>query len=312
MFTAHHLPLLGDMTQPQQIVFFDRYQNQTRSEQIYGEKYLRWTYGTPLGKLALNALVKRTWFSRWYGWRMDRPASRSKIQPFIDEYRVDPTEFVTAPQDFESFNAFFSRSLQPSARPVQPDPQAIVFPADGRHLCVPNLSQCQGLFVKGQMFDLASLLQDKPLAAEFSGGSLLLSRLCPVDYHRFHFPATGRAGPTRVVNGPLFSVNPIALCQNIQILVTNKRALTVLETDTLGKVLLLEIGATNVGSICQTYESDSMVSKGDEKGYFRFGGSATITVFGPGKVRFDEDLLKHSAEQRELYARMGDRMALAV
>ena len=183
------------MTQPQQIVFFDRYQNQTRSEQIYGEKYLRWTYETPLGKLALNALDKRTWISRWYGWRMDRPASRSKIQPFIDEYRVAPTEFVTAPQESESFNAFFSRTLQPSATPVHPEPQAIVFPADGRHLCVPNLSQCQGLFVKGQMFDLASLLQDKPLAAEFSGGSLLLSRLCPVEYHRFHFPAPRRAGP---------------------------------------------------------------------------------------------------------------------
>ncbi|MEE3368105.1 MAG: phosphatidylserine decarboxylase [Planctomycetota bacterium] len=300
------------MTQSQDIVFFDRYQQRTRREQIYGEKYLRWTYGTPMGKLALSALVKRTWFSRWYGWRMDRPRSRRKIQPFIDGYDVDAAEFVRTPQDFESFNAFFSRALQPSARPVHADPQAIVFPADGRHLCVPNLSQCQGLFVKGQTFDLATLLQDKPLATEFSGGSLVLSRLCPVDYHRFHFPVTGRAGPTRVLNGPLFSVNPIALCQNIHILTTNKRALTVLESETLGKVLLLEIGATNVGSICQTYKTDSVVSKGDEKGYFRFGGSATIAIFAPGTVRFDDDLLNQSAAQRELYARMGDRMALAV
>ena len=300
------------MTQAQDIVFFDRYQKRTCSEQIYGEKYLRWTYETPLGKLALSALVKRSWFSRWYGWRMDQPKSRSKIQPFLDEYDVDPTEFVRAPQDFESFNAFFSRALQPSARPVHADPQAIVFPADGRHLCVPDLSQCQGLFVKGQMFDLTRLLQDTQLAEEFSGGALVLSRLCPVDYHRFHFPAAGRAGQTHLLNGPLFSVNPIALCQNIHILTTNKRALTVLETETFGKVLLLEIGATNVGSICQTYETDSVVSKGDEKGYFRFGGSATISIFGPGRVRFDEDLLKHSAEQREVYGRMGDRMALAL
>ena len=302
--------LLGDMMQPQDIVFFDRYQNQTRSEHIYGENYLRWTYGTPLGKLALTAVVKRTWFSRWYGWRMDRPTSRNKIQPFIDEYDVDPAEFVRAPQDFESFNAFFSRTLQPSARPVDANPQAIVFPADGRHLCVPDLSQCGGLFVKGQMFDLTSLLEDTQLAEEFSGGSLVLSRLCPVDYHRFHFSASGRAGPTRLLNGPLFSVNPIALCQNIHILATNKRTLTVLDTESLGQVLLLEIGATNVGSIRQTYETGSLVSKGDEKGYFRFGGSATISIFAPGRIQFDDDLLKHSAQQRELYARMGDRMAL--
>ena len=162
------------------------------------------------------------------------------------------------------------------------------------------------------MFDLTSLLQDTRLADEFSRGSLVLSRLCPVDYHRFHFPLAGRVGQTRLLNGPLCSVNPIALCQNIHILTMNKRALTVLESEVLGKVLLLEIGATNVGSICQTYKADSVVSKGGEKGYFRFGGSATISIFAPGAIRFENDLLNHSAEQRELYARMGDRMAFAV
>ena len=295
-----------------EIIFFDRYQAKTCVEKVYGEKYMRWTYGTLGGKIALAAVVKRAWFSRWYGWRMDRPGSRRKIKPFIEEFDLDANEFIRNPEEFESFNAFFSRSLKPEARPADPEPSSVVFPADGRHLCVPDLSRCDGLLVKGEMFDLKTLLGDADLAREYASGSLLVSRLCPVDYHRFHFPVAGRAGPTRLLNGPLFSVNPIALCQNIHILATHKRTLTVLETESLGNVLLMEIGATNVGSICQTYKEGSTVSKGDEKGYFRFGGSSTITIFEPGRVQFDEDLLSNSAKKRELYAKMGDHMGKIV
>ena len=294
------------------IVYFDRYQNKTCVEQVYGDAYLRWIYGTLLGKITLAAAVKRAWFSRWYGRRMDRPESREKIVPFIEKFGLDANEFVHKPEEFESFNAFFCRELTPEARPIDPDSKTVVFPADGRHLCVPDLSQCDGLFVKGAVFDLQTLLGNADLAREYTNGCLLLSRLCPIDYHRFHFPIGGRIGPSCLLNGPLYSVNPIALCRNIQILATNKRELSVLETDTIGKVLLLEIGATCVGRIEQTYEKGATVSKGEEKGYFLFGGSSTIVIFEPGRVRFDEDLVANSAENRELYAKMGDRMGVIV
>ena len=209
---------------------------------------------------------------------------------------------------FEHFNAFFCRKLRPEARPVDPDSSVITFPADGRHLCVPDISRSKGLFVEGEMFDLESLLLDSDLAQRYKHGSLVLSRLCPVDYHRYHFPIGGRAGAMRLINGPLYSVNPIALRKNIHILAANKRAITILDTDNIGRVLLLEVGATCVGSICQTFQENSDVSKGDEKGYFRFGGSSTITIFEPGQVEFDEDLLANSAEHTELYGRVGDHM----
>jgi phosphatidylserine decarboxylase len=294
------------------IVYFDRYKKSTCVEQVYGDKALRWTYGTLAGRISLNVLVKRAIFSHWYGWRMDQPSTRKKIAPFIEQYGLDPSEFLCDFKDFANFNEFFFRKLKPEARPIAADPLSVVFPADGRHLCVPDLSQCDGLFVKGEMFSLPELLQDRKLADQYARGSLLLSRLCPVDYHRFHFPAAGIPGPTRLINGPLYSVNPIALCQNIQILATNKRCITELQTEAFGKVLLLEIGATCVGSICQTYKSGQAVSKGIEKGYFRFGGSSTITIFEPGRVRFDQDLVDNSKQNRELYARIGDRMGSSV
>jgi phosphatidylserine decarboxylase len=290
------------------IIYYDRYRGETCVEKVYGDAVLRWTYGTPLGRVSLNTVVKRLLFSHWYGWKMDRPNSRRRIAAFIREYGLDATEFVRDVDDFASFNEFFFRELRPDARPIDPDPASVVFPADGRHLCIPDLSQCDGLFVKGEMFDLPTLLDDQGLAEQYAGGSLLLSRLCPVDYHRFHFAVAGVPGPSRLINGPLFSVNPIALRQNIRILTTNKRCLTVLATEALGNVLVMEIGATCVGSICQTYTPGEAIEKGREKGYFRFGGSSTITIFEPNRIRFDDDLIENSLQHRELYVRVGDRM----
>ncbi len=295
-----------------QIVYYDRYRGETCVEKVYGDQALRWTYGTRLGRASLNVLVKRAMFSHWYGWKMDRPTTREKIVPFIEAYELDATEFVRDVDDFANFNEFFFRELKPDARPIDANASSVVFPADGRHLCVPDLSRGEGLFVKGEMFDLGTLLDDKRLAERYASGSLLMSRLCPVDYHRFHFPVAGVPGPTRLINGPLYSVNPIALCRNIDILATNKRCVTELETDSFGKVLLLEIGATCVGSICQTYRDGTSVAKGSEKGYFRFGGSCTITIFERGRIAFDDDLIEHSHEKRELYARVGDQVGTSV
>lgn len=294
-----------------EIIYYDRYRSETCVEKIYGDAALRWTYGTLAGRLSLNLMVKRALFSRWYGWRMDQPATKSKITPFIREYGLDAGEFERNVDDFANFNEFFYRKLKPEARPIDADPASVVFPADGRHLCVPDISKCDGLFVKGEMFSLEKLLGESGLAAKYADGSLLLSRLCPVDYHRFHFPVSGTPGPAKLMNGPLYSVNPIALCRNIQILATNKRCITEFQTERFGKVLLLEIGATCVGSICQTYLPGKTVSKGAEKGYFRFGGSSTIVIFEPHRIRFDQDLVENSKQRRELFARVGDRMGIA-
>src|SRR6056297_2750406 len=147
-----------------EIVYYDRYRGETCVEKVYGDKALRWTYGTLGGQISLNILVKRALFSRWYGWKMDRPSTRAKIAPFIKDYGLDAAEFVRDVDDFENFNEFFFRELNLEARPIDSDASSAVFPADGRHLCVPDLSRSQGLFVKGEMFDFATLLESNDLA----------------------------------------------------------------------------------------------------------------------------------------------------
>jgi phosphatidylserine decarboxylase len=296
---------------PDAIHYFNRYTQRVETEQIYGEGFMRWIYGSLSGRLALHAVAKRAFFSRWYGWRMDRPASRAKVAPFIQNFRVDTGEFTDPPDSFRTFNEFFYRKLKPEARPIAGDVKTAVFPADGRHLGFPDVSQAEGIFVKGEVFSLGELLRDRELAGQFHRGAMVLSRLCPVDYHRFHFPVAGLATEPRLINGWLYSVSPIALRQNIRIFTENKRAITRIESPEFGTVLMLEVGATNVGSFEYTFTPNTRVAKGAEKGYFKFGGSSTITLFEPGRVKLDDDLLAHTAEHRELYARMGDRLGVA-
>ena len=290
------------------IQFFNRYTGQVETETVYGEKWLRFILFNPFGKIALHMAAKRAWFSRWYGWRMSGFSSKSRVKPFIETYGIAEEEHVKRADEFTSFNDFFYRKLKPEARPVDEAEDSVVFPADGRHLGFSKASEVEGVFVKGQQFNLERLLGDSDLAARYADGAAVFSRLCPVDYHRFHFPVAGVPGNARLINGLLYSVNPLALRDRLAILWENKRYVTEIDTEEVGKVLMLEIGATNVGSVNLTYVPTRPVKKGEEKGYFAFGGSATFTIFEPGRVKLADDLLEQSAQQRELYAKVGDYM----
>lgn len=286
------------------VEFFNRETGKTEKEAIYGEGALRWVYETLLGKAALAVLIRRAAFSKIYGWLMSRPRSRAKIAPFIAQYGLDAAEFADAPESFASFNDFFSRQLKPGARPIAAS--AAVLPADGRHLAYPCADAGEmTIYAKGQAFDLEKLLGSAELAKRYHGGAILCSRLCPTDYHRFHFPVAGTPSAPRLVNGALFSVNPIALSQRIAYLWENKREVIEIDSPQFGKVVQVLIGATNVGTIRTTFTPGKFYEKGDELGYFRFGGSFVATLFEPGKISLAEDLVKNSSEGRETYAKMG-------
>jgi len=293
------------------IRYFHRAKHTVETEQIYGESWLRWTYETSLGQTALNWFVKRALLTRYYGWRMDLGYSAQKILPFIVEYNLDVDEFAKTPFTFKNFNQFFYRALKPGARPVADGARVAVFPADGRHLAFQNVEAAEGFYAKGQRFDLAAFLGDAALAAQFAGGSLLISRLCPVDYHRFHFPVAGTVGEPKLINGFLYSVSPIALRRKLDYLWQNKRMVTLVESPVFGQVAVCEIGATMVGTIFQTFIPGRTVTKGEEKGLFKFGGSCVITLFQPGRIKLDADLVKHGAEGLEVYARMGESLGVA-
>jgi phosphatidylserine decarboxylase len=294
------------------IRYYHRYKKTIETEEIYGENWLRFIYGNPLGSVFLWLAAKRAFFSKIYGWQMNKRVSANRVLPFIVKYNLNVEEFTKSPFDFKNFNEFFYRSLKKEARPIAEGENVAVFPADGRHLVFPNVDAAAGFYVKGAKFSLAELLGDKELAASYAEGGMVISRLCPVDYHRFHFPVSGSTTETRLIPGPLFSVSPIALRKRIDYLVQNKRTTTTVDSPTFGPVICMEVGATNVGAIVQTFISGRVQAKGAEKGLFKFGGSCVITLFKRNSIVFDEDLVAQSEQAIETYARMGDRLGVAI
>ena len=301
------------------IRYWHRTKKTIETEKIYGERWLRLVYGNPVGRLVLWLAVKRAFFSGYYGWRMNRRYSAAKILPFVVDYQLDADEFAKSVFAYKTFNEFFFRALKPTARPIAPGDDVAVFPADGRHLVFPRVDAVDGFYVKGAKFTLAELLGEEHLSREqqllatrFAGGAMVISRLAPVDYHRFHFPVSGRAGESHLISGWLYSVHPIALRRKIQYLVENRRMVTVIDSPQFGPVAMVEIGATNVGRISQMFVPGRDVEKGEEKGLFAFGGSCVISLFARGRIEFDADLLGQSAVHRETYAKMGDRLGVAL
>ena len=292
------------------IEFFNRRTGRVETEQVFGEGWLRFAYENPVGRLSVWLIARRAIFSKWFGLRMSKPESALRVLPFITQYNLDVDEFAKSPFDYKTFNDFFYRALKPGARPIAGGDDVAVLPADGRHLVFPDIDAAEGFYVKGAKFTVRELLDDEELATRFAGGAMVISRLCPVDYHRFHFPVAGAPRESRLVQGWLYSVSPIALRRRIRYLVENKREVTVIEGSPFGPVAMIEVGATNVGSIRQSFVPGRPVAKGDEKGLFAFGGSCVITLFTRGSIRFDDDLVTQSREQRETYARMGERLGV--
>lgn len=287
------------------IKYFCRKTGEVKEEKVYGEAALRALYKDSwIATVLRKAVSSNSLVSSLYGFIQKRGWTKRKIAPFIEEYGVDPSEFLDPVSSFQSFNDFFIRKLKHEARPLAND--AAVMPADARYLAYQTLDDTRPLIVKGQSFSLADFLQDPSLAEEFKGGSLLVARLCPSDYHRFHFPFDCTPGDAKQIPGPLFSVNPFAIEQNIRYLTENKRVITLLEDSRFGKVAYIEIGATNVGSIVETYTPDKRVKKGDEKGYFEFGGSSLVLLFRKKTILFSKDLTEATEKGIEIRSNFGE------
>lgn len=295
------------MARNQLIEYYNRYSGKVEQEAVYGEKWIRWAYGSPLGRLVTWMVIARPLFSKWYGWRMSQPASAEKIEPFIEQYGIDMSEAVYPDSaSYRSFNDFFMRELRSDVRPVVSGEDAIALPADGRHLgfeCAESLDQ---VFVKGQRWSLQDILGDPALWKKYRDGVLVLSRLCPVDYHHFHFPEEGIPGQARLIDGALFSVNPVALRRSLRYLYKNRRYVSELLLQNGNSICMVEIGATNVGTVEYDYVPGEPVKKGERKGRFSFGGSAVMTLFPKGAVKLAEDIMGNSREGRETYAHYGD------
>jgi len=280
-------------------------------ENVCQEFFMKFLYSNFAGKFLLWALVKRKFFSAIFGFWADCFISKRAVQSFVKSYNINLEESeISSAENFKNFNEFFSRKLKDSARPIPSDGNIFCFPCDGRHLAVENLSQDYSLYVKGQKMNLEKLLGCKNLARRFEEGSMLISRLSPLDYHRYHYCASGNILAQKNLGGFLYSVSPIALKRNLNYLLENKRILTLIELNNQKICAYVEVGATNVGRIINFANPSHSVKRGDQKGKFEFGGSCVITLYEKGAIQFIPELLEYSKQSIEYYTKANKSLSV--
>lgn len=290
------------------IKYIDRETGEVILERPPGEAYLHFLYNNWLGKLALHGIIKKKWLSSRYGRFMDKPQSSERIERFVAGLGIDMDESLKRVEEFKTFNEFFYRKLKPTARPIR---DGIVSPGDGKITAFQSIDKISDFFVKSEQFTLSKFLRNEELAATYADGAMIILRLAPQDYHRYHFPYSGKAHKTVDINGNYMSVSPYALKDNFaQVFTENKRAYTILKTEDKGDIVIAPVGATMVGSIINTYTPDSEVEKGDEMGYFSFGGSTIVLLFEKDTITIDEDLFRNTLNGMETGVKMGMRIGV--
>lgn len=222
----------------------------------------------------------------------------------------------TDPRDYRSFNAFFTRALQPGARPVDGAPDAIVSPVDGRVSQAGRIDADRIFQAKGRDYSLLELLGgDADLAAPFRDGSFATLYLSPRDYHRVHMPLAGTLTETVYVPGRLFSVAPHTVRRVPRVFARNERLAALFDTDA-GPMAMVLVGALFVACIetvwagvvtpphgysvrRQSFTAATpavRLARGAEMGRFNMG-STVILLFGENRVRWDDRLTAGRALQ---------------
>lgn len=268
------------------------------------DRMLEWMYGTRLGRLLVSVMI-RPWVSRAAGWLMDSRISAAAVSPFIRSNHISMEDFEERP--YRSFNDFFTRQLKPGRRPVDEAPSHLIAPCDSK-LTVYDICEDSRFCVKGTEYTLDGLLQNKQLAGQFLGGTLLLFRLTVGDYHRYCYVDSGRIGPITHIPGVYHTVNPAA-ASRYPIYRENTREYALLESEVFGTMLQMEVGAAMVGRIVNN-PGCGAVQRGDEKGRFEFGGSTVIVLLQKGAAIIDGDILRNTQKDAETVVRLGQRIGI--
>jgi phosphatidylserine decarboxylase len=297
------------MSESSEIYYYRRDNGELCREAVLSEGMIKFAYQQVGGRGPASLVFRHSWASRLLSVYFKSRFSRGRVQRTIDQLDIDPSVFRDAVDTFASFNDFFTRHLNLEYRPFDAAPTALVSPADGRVLVYPSLEGNTIIPAKGRPYTVDELLLDD--AGAFHDGAAIVIRLCPADYHRFHFPCDGRIVDDRQIPGVYHSVNPVALAIGLKIFCENRRCYSLLDTPQFGRVAMIEIGAFGVGSIVWTFE-DTSVKKMQERGYFEFGGSTIVLLLEHGQVRLDPDLIEHSANGFETLVHVGETIGTAL
>lgn len=267
------------------------------------DKLLDFLYTNVIGRMLLKPLVQPQ-VSKLAGQYLSSSHSRRLIPGFIARNDIDMD--IYEKQDYQSFNDFFTRKIKRDRRPIPEDPDVLISPCDCRATVYP-IQENTTFSIKNTEYTLRSLLRSPRLAKRFRGGYAYVLRLTVEDYHRYVYAATGRQSRNYHIDGTFHTVNPIAN-DYLPIYKENTREYTVIHSREFGDVLQMEVGALLVGKI-KNHSESGFVTRGDEKGYFEYGGSTIVVLTQKDAVIPRSDLLKNTAEGYETKILQGHPLA---
>ncbi|SCU85941.1 LADA_0D10990g1_1 [Lachancea dasiensis] len=239
------------------------------------------------------------------GKKFDSPASVRQIVPFIKFHSLDISECEETV--YQTFNEFFYRKLKPGSRaPEVAEPEILLSPADCRSTVFSSIKTSTEIWIKGRNFSLGKLTGGyHPEIFNDASCSIGIFRLAPQDYHRFHSPCNGLIGKPMEISGEYYTVNPMAVRTELDVFGENVRLVLPIHSKEFGTVLFIAVGAMMVGSILLTCGEGDSIERGQELGYFKFGGSTILLVIPSQNVQFDTDLLLNSSERIETLVKVG-------
>lgn len=268
------------------------------------DKFLAKLYTTFFGRILVKILT-RPFISNIGGAFMNSPLSKPLINRFIVNNAIDMSQYEK--RDFVSYNDFFTRRVRPGKRPIDTEPSHLISPCDSK-LTVYDIDENSTLNIKNTEYTVHSLLRDKKLVRKYQGGQALVFRLTVDDYHRYIYIDDGRKSRNRSIKGVYHTVNPIAN-DTFPIYKENHREYTMLRTANFGDVIQMEVGALMVGRI-KNHRNIARIHRGQEKGYFEFGGSTIVVLLEKDKAVIDSDIISNTKAGIETKVYCGQRIGI--
>lgn len=252
------------------------------------DKLLSFLYTNIFGRMLLKPLIQPQ-VSKLAGRYLSSAHSKWLISKFIERNEINMDIYEEC--DYSSFNDFFTRKIKPDCRPVPEDLDVLISPCD----CLATVYPIQEntiFSIKNTEYTLRSLLRSPRLAKRFRGGYAYVLRLTVEDYHRYLYSVSGKQSKNYHIDGTFHTVNPIAN-DYLPIYKENTREYTVIRSKEFGDVLQMEVGALLVGKI-SNHKQSTVVTRGEEKGFFEYGGSTIVVLTQKGRVTPRSDLLTNS------------------
>lgn len=263
---------------------------------------IRFLYRTMAGRAILKILTK-PFLSKSAGIFLSSGISRWLVPLFIQKHHIDMDDFKG--KKFRSFNDFFTRKR--ADRQIDIPPGHLISPCDG-YLSAYPVSQNQVYRIKHTEYRLENLLKSQQLAEKYSGGTCLIFRLTPQNYHRYCYVCNGTKTASRTIPGKLHCVRPTAYA-SFPVFTENSREYTRIHSKQFGDIIQMEIGAMLVGKI-HNFPRTGPVFQGMEKGYFEFGGSTILLLIQKGRLRLDCQVISNTKKGLETEVRLGEKIGI--